>query len=465
MRIWTNGAPLSHSMPVSRLSTGAKEEVSSPWGSPVSAIRDTDLRLEACGRAGHARCGSAARSALAGMVLLVAVAFLLVCTPLPAISDIPPELKEALDSHKAGRLKEAVEVYTEAITKHPGSAEAYNWRGMAYDDLGDLDKALVDFNKAIELSPNYADAYNNRGEVHRKKKMYPQAMADFRKAATLDNKFAEALYNMGLVHEAQQRKAQAAQELENYLKLKPDDPDKEQILQKIQQLKKEAAQSPAPPPMAAPGAPGAPAPAAQAPAPGAPPAPGQLPPGFTPPGAKPGAPPAPPFAMPGMPGAPKKQPGMDLGIPGAPPFPADLGTIIAAMNVFSAILSLAIHIFVGLMLYLIAKKTNTALPWLGFIPIANIILMVQISKKPIWWLALLFLVIVAPFAMILAAVDPTGGIIAMVLMVLLLLVSTAAWVMVDIGIAQARGKSIIWGILLFIPCTSPIALAYLGLSK
>lgn len=388
--------------------------------------------------------------ALAMAPVVATVATLLMLFPLPAFSELMPELTEALQAHKAGKLKEAVEIYSEALAKNPNSAEGHNWRGMAYDDLGEPDKAIEDFNKAIEISPNYADAYNNRGEAYRKKKMFPQAMADYRKAATLDGKFAEAFYNMGLIHEAQQRKAQAAQEYSNYLKLKTDDPEKDLIAQKVKKLQEEAAQSPAPA--------GLPA----APPPGAPHAPGPLPPGFAPPGMKPGMPGAPPFAMPGM---PKKQPGMDLGIPGVPPLPANFGAMMAAMNIVSGIVSLVFYLFSGFMLYLIAQKTNTALPWLAFIPIANIVLMVQIAKKPIWWVAVLLLVIVAPFAMILAAIDPTGGIIAVILTVLLVLLSIAAWVLVNIGIAQARGKSIVWGILLVIPCTSLIALGYLGLSK
>jgi len=64
-----------------------------------------------------------------------------------------------------------------------------------------------------------------------------------------------------------------------------------------------------------------------------------------------------------------------------------------------------------------------------------------------------------------AFVDPTGGIIVAVVVGAMILVTIAAWLLVSIGIAQARGKSVIWGILLFIPCTNPIALAYLGLSK
>ena len=40
---------------------------------------------------------------------------------------------------------------------------AYNNRGIAYDEKGEFDKAIEDYKKAIELNPEYADAYNNRG--------------------------------------------------------------------------------------------------------------------------------------------------------------------------------------------------------------------------------------------------------------------------------------------------------------
>jgi hypothetical protein len=43
------------------------------------------------------------------------------------------------------------------------------------------------------------------------------------------------------------------------------------------------------------------------------------------------------------------------------------------------------------MLFLIAKKTNTSLPWLAFIPIAQIILALNIARKPIWWILLFLL--------------------------------------------------------------------------
>jgi len=361
-----------------------------------------------------------------------------------------PELKEALDLHKVGKLKEAVDVYSEVIKKNQRSAEALNWRGMAYDDLGQLDKALADYNAAIDLSPNYADAYNNRGEIYRKQKKYAEALADYKKAAELDKVFAEAHYNMALIHELQQRKEQAVAEYGIYLRLKPDASDKQPVTGKIQALRKEMAQA-----RVATGQPPAPG---QPQAPPGPPTPGQVTPGT-----KPAPPKVGPPVMPAVP----KAPGIDLGIPGVPPLPipTDIDKFVAGMDTVSSILSLLFYVFTAVMLYLIATKTNTGLPWLAFIPIANLFLMLKISRKPTWWLLLLFLPVIAPVLALVAFVDPTGGIIVAVVVGTMILVTIAAWLLVSIGIAQARGKSVIWGILLFIPCTNPIALAYLGLSK
>lgn len=55
---------------------------------------------------------------------------------------------------------------------------------------------------------------------------------------------------------------------------------------------------------------------------------------------------------------------------------------------------LILYVYSALVLMYIAKKTNTANGWLAFIPIANLILMLQIAKMSLWYL-LLFLVPIA----------------------------------------------------------------------
>ncbi len=402
-------------------------------------------------------------------IIAVTAIFLLavsaVCLPVPGFAQLPSELTDGLENQKAGRLKEAVEIYTEVIAKNPRSAEAYNWRGMAEEDLGQLDQALADFNKAIEIAPDYADAYNNRGEVHRKKNMIPQASADYRKAAELDKNFAEAFYNMGLMYELQKRGGLAVREYETYLRLSPNAADKQQILDKIEALKKTPGFQQTPPPVAEkkPGE----RPGVERPLPGkkAAEAPG-TPKSLTEkkPGEKPGLP------KPGIPMKPVTPPpgGADLGIPGMPQLPVSpdmMMAMAAGMGIIAPIISVISYLFFAIMLFLIAKKTGTNLPWLAFIPIANVILMINIARKPIWWLVLLFLPLVAMALPLLEAMISTGGILPAVLGIIFLLAAVVAWLLVNLGIVRARGKSAIWGVLLFIPCTNPIALAYLGLSK
>lgn len=376
------------------------------------------------------------------LALLMAALLTGLVMPFPSVAQISQELQLGLESHKAGKLKDAIEIYTEVLRKTPQSAEALNWRGMAYDDLNQLDDALADFNKAIDLSPKYADAYNNRGEVYRKKKKFDQALADYRMAVEHDKNFPEAHYNMGLVLEAQKKSAVAARSFTQYLRLKPTAEDKEQVQGKIASLQKAAAQEPKP---------ARPPGATQA----GPPKPGEPQPGTK------------PLPRPGKPVAPPAPPGMDTGIPGMPsiPIPPELAFLMASLGIISVILPLVGYLFTSVMLFLIAKKTATALPWLAFIPIANLYLMVQIAGKPIWWLGLFLLPVLSPVVALIAAVDPTGGIVVGVLSLALVLGSLVAWFFISLGIAAARGKSTLWGVLFFIPCTSPIAMGYLGLSK
>ena len=51
---------------------------------------------------------------------------------------------------------------SEAIRLNPKNADAYNYRGCAWVEKGELDKAITDFNEAIRLDPKDADAYHNR---------------------------------------------------------------------------------------------------------------------------------------------------------------------------------------------------------------------------------------------------------------------------------------------------------------
>ncbi|MBI1766114.1 MAG: tetratricopeptide repeat protein [Acidobacteria bacterium] len=65
-------------------------------------------------------------------------------------------------AQQAGRLAEALELYTHSLEIHP-TAEAYTFRGWAYSFQGDLDAAIAECHKAIETDPDYGNPYNDIG--------------------------------------------------------------------------------------------------------------------------------------------------------------------------------------------------------------------------------------------------------------------------------------------------------------
>jgi hypothetical protein len=98
---------------------------------------------------------------------------------------------------------------------------------------------------------------------------------------------------------------------------------------------------------------------------------------------------------------------------------------------FFFVFFVAMYVYMALALQTIAKKTNTENPWLAWIPIANLFLMVNIARKPLVWVLLLFI--------------PIVGVI-----------------LVWMPIAEARGKPSWWGILAAIPPVNLIVPGYLA---
>lgn len=105
----------------------------------------------------------------------------------------------------------------------------------------------------------------------------------------------------------------------------------------------------------------------------------------------------------------------------------------AAMFTFFIVFAF-IYIFIALAVQTIAQKTGTPNPWLAWIPIVNIILLLNIAKKPLWWILLLLIPVVN------------------------IVVSVIVWM----AVAGVRQKPTWWGILTIIPVVNFIAIGYLA---
>ncbi len=94
---------------------------------------------------------------------------------------------EGWDFYVEDKYREAIESYDKAIALNPRYAEAYQYRGAAYELLEEYDQALDDYNKACQLNPKDPYAFSSRGGLHKKLKLYDKALEDYESAIRLDS--------------------------------------------------------------------------------------------------------------------------------------------------------------------------------------------------------------------------------------------------------------------------------------
>jgi tetratricopeptide (TPR) repeat protein len=127
----------------------------------------------------------------------------------------------ARDCTQPRNIKRQIEACTTVIADNPKSAQAYNNRCQAYNQIEEPGKALPDCNMAIKLQPRNASAHNNRGWAFEIRKEYDLALKDYSKAIEIDPKFALAYANRGDVYAKKGEKEQAIAEYKSALAIDP----------------------------------------------------------------------------------------------------------------------------------------------------------------------------------------------------------------------------------------------------
>ena len=127
----------------------------------------------------------------------------------------------ARDCTQPRNPKHQIEACTRVISANAKSAEAFNNRCQAYNQLEDTNKAIADCNAALKLEPRNASAYNNRGWAREIRREYDQALADYTKAIEINSRFALAYANRGDVYFKKGDKQKAATEYRLALEIDP----------------------------------------------------------------------------------------------------------------------------------------------------------------------------------------------------------------------------------------------------
>jgi tetratricopeptide (TPR) repeat protein/predicted Ser/Thr protein kinase len=153
------------------------------------------------------------------------------------VSDSQARAK-ALQNEASGLLatqpEKAKSLLIESVQLDSGSVQGHFQLGLVYMKLGDYPKAIDTYNKVAELDPQFPDTFFNLGYIYAKKKDYPKAEEMYGRVVKLAPAYLdEALFNLGMVQEKQGKREQGIENLEQALKVNPNNNLAKKFLTKL----------------------------------------------------------------------------------------------------------------------------------------------------------------------------------------------------------------------------------------
>ncbi len=145
-------------------------------------------------------------------------------SPLPMYFDARQQLAIAIDLHQAGKMREAVTLYREILSRDPNNAAALNAMGMAAAQSNQFDHAATLIARAVELAPNDAAFLNNLGIIRTQQKQLDQAEACWRKAISLAPDYFEPMNSLALLMAQQDNTEEAIQLFRRAAQIQPNNP-------------------------------------------------------------------------------------------------------------------------------------------------------------------------------------------------------------------------------------------------
>lgn len=147
--------------------------------------------------------------------------------------------RDALEKAKAGKIEEAIVLFTKTIELQPENYLAWFNRGISYAIINKYERSLNDNKQVIKLEPSFKKAYLNVGIAKRHLADYDGAIAVYSELIEADSGYIDAWYNRAFVYEwigyrdsacADYRVAEklGAQKMENKIKM-CNEPPKEKI--------------------------------------------------------------------------------------------------------------------------------------------------------------------------------------------------------------------------------------------
>ncbi len=114
--------------------------------------------------------------------------------------------------------REAIEAFSQGSKDDPVIA---NEIGIAYHQLGQLDKARQYYERALKLNPRYAEARNNLGAAYYAGKSFRRAISAYRRALEIQPRSSSFHMNLGMAYFARKMEKEAMDEYQTALQIDP----------------------------------------------------------------------------------------------------------------------------------------------------------------------------------------------------------------------------------------------------
>lgn len=123
------------------------------------------------------------------------------------------------------------------VSKNPGNINAWVKLGNVFMDTQQYNGAIDAYQKALEINPDITNIRVDMGTCYRRIGKPDKAIEEYKKTIAKDPSHPNAHRNMGIVLGFDLgQKDQAIKELQEYLRLLPQAPDRDNIRQAIDQL-------------------------------------------------------------------------------------------------------------------------------------------------------------------------------------------------------------------------------------
>ncbi|MFN4310478.1 MAG: tetratricopeptide repeat protein [Ferrovibrio sp.] len=88
--------------------------------------------------------------------------------PAAPAKPVDPNFTEGRKAIDAKDFNAAIPLFQAVVAKDAQNADAYNWLGYAYRNLGNYEQSFANYNKALQIDPRHRGAHEYIGEAYLK---------------------------------------------------------------------------------------------------------------------------------------------------------------------------------------------------------------------------------------------------------------------------------------------------------